>query len=352
MVWTPKKIHALFKLSEHMGKHPESKHAKNKVLINAFFEPSTRTSLSFECAMKKMGGQVICFSPQTSSQKKGESDMDTLRTLANYGNVIVLRHPEPELYNAANEELSCKELSLINAGNGSSGHPTQALLDLYTMYKKYGMDFRFKRILFVGDIKHSRTVHSLIDMLAYYPQMSVHLYAYPGCEPSDDYVAQVAHAHYQDVEDTIIEEVFYEYYDVVYLTRYQKERHVSGLESPTNSVAPCTCFTAEDAKCLGNESIILHPFPRNDELHPDVDAYPQAYYFEQMKYGVELRMALLELIFDEQEKVLKKKDRKHYIHKFERSSSPYINLQLFSTIGLGMLLYYLLFVVALSLERK
>ena len=308
--WTPKRINALFHLSSEMALNPKSMYAKDKILCQAFFEPSTRTALSFECAMKKMGGQVIHFHPYTSSIQKGESDLDTIRTLANYCDVIVLRPPDSNLYEEACEMISAttsKPIDIVNAGNGSSNHPTQALLDLYTMYKKFGNDFKHKRILLVGDIKHSRTIHSLVELLRFYSNMQIFVYPYPQCEPSDDYVAQIAHDHYMDTEDVVIptEMLFYEDYDVIYITRKQTEKHdkpenESESENESDSEDPY-CFTEVDASCLGPDTIIMHPFPRNDELDPSVDAFSQAYYFQQMQYGVELRMGLLEQLFHNQD---------------------------------------------------
>ena len=331
----PKKINALFQLSQMISNHEYNCHyAKNKVLIQAFFEPSTRTSLSFECAMKKLGGHVIHLNPDISSKQKGENDMDTLMTLQQYGDALVLRHPEPNLFHEATDKL---HIPIINGGNGAGDHPTQALLDLYTTYKKFGNDFQYKTFLFVGDIHNSRTIHSFIQLLELYPLTKIHLFPYAGCEPSDSYVDKIAQVHGQSKEDVVVprEHMYYGDYDVVYLTRFQTERHhtiyqhddtESQTESQTETQSEESdqdsdyshsqeetsqeeifhesplfespyCFTTKEAKEMSPNSIILHPFPRNNELHPNVDNAPQAYYFQQMHYGIELRMAILETMF-------------------------------------------------------
>ena len=333
--WTPKRINALFQLSTQMGINPKSDYAKDKILCEAFFESSTRTALSFECAMKKMGGDVIHFNPALSSKQKGESDIDSILTLTNYCDGIVLRHPDPEFFATAQKAIDrtpARNVPLIDGGSGDRAHPTQALLDLYTMYKKYGSDFKHKRILFVGDIHHSRAIHSFIQLLHHYPNVRVHLHPYDQCEPSDNYVAQIARDHCMDMDEVLIENeyLFYQDYDVIYLSRYQTERHhceekcdeeLSLNDSDTDKEevkSACDAdidtyqdnetyyFTAKDAACLNSDAIIMHPFPRNEELHPDVDAFPQAYYFQQMKYGVELRMGILELLFHDTHKRVEK----------------------------------------------
>ena len=323
----PKKINALFQLSQLIRNHEYPCHyAKNKVLIQAFFEPSTRTSLSFECAMKKLGGHVIHLNPDISSKQKGENDMDTLMTLQQYGDALVLRHPEPNLFHDASDKL---HIPIINGGNGAGDHPTQALLDLYTTYKKFGDDFQYKTFLFVGDIHNSRTIHSFIQLLELYPLTKIHLFPYAGCEPSDSYVDKIAQVHGQNKEEVVVprEHMYYGDYDVVYLTRFQTERHDTIYDSQSQSESQSEpqseseetdqdsdysqqesfpesslfespyCFTTKEAKEMSPNSIILHPFPRNNELHPNVDNTPQAYYFQQMHYGIELRMAILETMF-------------------------------------------------------
>lgn len=294
-----KTVQTLFHLSQLMSNQQYvPQYAKNKILIEAFFEPSTRTCLSFECAMKKLGGNVIMFHPQTSSKQKGESDMDTLITLTHYGDALLLRHPDHEFYDQATKSLS---IPIINGGSGGKLHPTQALLDLYTMYKKFGNDFENKTILFVGDIHQSRTIHSFVHLLHLFPNTKIYFHPYENCEPNKEYIQKVAYIHNQNEENMVVyaNELNYGDYDVVYLTRYQKERHHNIHHNPSSCLTNLNSyvFTYENANEMKKDAIIMHPFPRNQELDRRVDQHPCAYYFQQSKYGVELRMAILEKLF-------------------------------------------------------
>uniref|UniRef100_A0A6C0KK75 aspartate carbamoyltransferase n=1 Tax=viral metagenome TaxID=1070528 RepID=A0A6C0KK75_9ZZZZ len=292
-----KKIQTLFHLSQLIAKQQYvPKYAQGKVLVEAFFEPSTRTALSFECAMKKLGGEVITFHQQGSSKIKGESDMDTIMTLSHYGDALILRHPDHDLYEQVVNNI---HIPVINGGNGANLHPTQALLDLYTLYKRFGDDFQYKKILFVGDIKQSRTIHSFVHLLELYPKTQIYFHPYLNCEPEYTYINHISRIHNQDETKMIVygNDIDYGNYDVVYLTRYQKERHVDSAS--TTMVMSSYRFTYENANDMHENAIIMHPFPRNQELDTMVDSTPQAYYFQQSKYGVELRMAILETLFKE-----------------------------------------------------
>ena len=261
---------------------------KDKILINVFFEPSTRTSLSFECAMKRLGGNVINFQKDASSLKKGESYEDTIRTLSNYGDIMVLRHPEIGKVALASELIN---IPVINAGDGAGEHPTQALLDLYTMYKKFGNDFETKTILFVGDLKNSRTIHSLISLIHLYPEMKIHTLSYPGLEPEEQLLENISKIHQQPKDSIVfsVDDIDYSLFDVVYITRLQKERGTNGLRC----VPPLYRMTNELANTMKEDAIIMHPLPRNEEIDPDVDNNHRCYYFKQMKYGVDIRMAII-----------------------------------------------------------
>jgi aspartate carbamoyltransferase len=248
--------------------------------------------------MKRLGGDVITFHASSSSLKKGEDEYDTLRSLCCYGDVIVLRHPSKEfIYNILKkqEALPPKErVSIINGGNGDGDHPTQALVDLYTMYKKFGNDFTKKSVLFVGDIAHSRTIHSFITLLNHYHETKIYFLPYEGCEPTNEYIQNICFIHNQYGEDIVINrnDIQYNNYDVVYITRNQKERHVS-FTTPSCDY----CFTNREANALHEDAIIMHPLPRNHEIHKSVDKNHRAYYFKQMEYSIELRMGLLEYVF-------------------------------------------------------
>ena len=264
---------------------------RNKILINVFFEPSTRTSLSFECAMKRLGGDVINFQKDASSLKKGESYEDTIKTLSNYGDIMVLRHPEIGKVALASELI---DIPVINAGDGAGEHPTQALLDLYTIYKKFGDSFETKTILFVGDLKNSRTIHSLISLIHLYPEMKIYTLSYPGLEPEEQLLENISKIHQQPKDNIVfsVDNIDYSLFDVVYITRLQKERLKQGEEGICHFK-----MTNELANTMKEDAIIMHPLPRNREIDPEVDNNHRCHYFKQMKYGVDVRMAIISMLF-------------------------------------------------------
>jgi len=315
-IYTREEIKSIFNLSEKINNEITSKeitsYAKNKILIQAFFEPSTRTSLSFECAMKRLGGEVITFNPNTSSKSKGESDMDTLKTLSNYGDAIVLRHPNNEFYYESKYEI---KKPIINGGNGNEFHPTQALLDLYTTYKKFNNDFQFKKYLFLGDIKNSRTIHSFINLLNLYPNTKIYFFPYKHCEPCEDYIINIQNIHGMINEKIVLQknDIDYSEYDIIYITRYQKERNSSKESQKVLSSQSryFQSFKKGNADKMNENAIILHPLPRNNELDTRIDEKKQAYYFNSLEYSIELRMALLYKIF---EKSNSKRNIKKYLN--------------------------------------
>ena len=243
---------------------------KGFILCNCFFEPSTRTSLSFHSAMLRMGGDVITLNKSSSSIQKGESDYDTLKTIEQYCDIIVIRHPSKEfIFNYAS---NCSK-TIINGGNGDGEHPTQALLDLYTI--KTNFIHEGIKILFVGDIKHSRTIHSLENLLSLYKNIDIDYFPYPSCEKES--VNNIT--NYDNINK----------YDVVYMTRLQKERFDNSNINIDNFI-----LTKDIVKNMKEDAIILHPLPRNEELDVSVDHCKQAKYLdEQMKNGVLIRMAIL-----------------------------------------------------------
>ena len=261
---------------------------KGKILVNAFFEPSTRTQYSFESAMYSLGGNVINFNVTTSSSKKGESFKDTIKTLSSYGDVMVLRHPEK---NKINEARSYVDIPIINAGDGDNEHPTQALIDLYTMYSYFEKEkdlTKINHILFVGDCKHSRTINSLIQVLKLYSHICIYFLPYSNCEPTKELLENI------DNMGAIFNnknEVPFNKFDVIYCTRLQKER--TNNELSTDIVIDKSVLSQ-----LKKKSIIMHPLPRNNEISVDIDEDSRAVYFEQVKYGVKIRMALLDVIIN------------------------------------------------------
>lgn len=267
-------ISDLFEFTEDIETYPLKyyKLLQGKILINAFFEPSTRTSLSFECAMKQLGGDVITFNKDVSSLQKGESFEDTIRSLECYGDIMVLRHPIKNNINIAKDLLN---IPLINGGNGSGEHPTQALLDLYTIYKRF-KTLENKNILFIGDIKYSRTIHSLIELFRLYPTTKIYL---------------LPCGEYESIENTKIvdENVDLSIFDVVYCTRYQKER----VEKDNTNDYKELIINIDFIKKMKPEGIVMHPLPRNNEIDPLVDNCHKCVYFQQMRNGVQIRKALL-----------------------------------------------------------
>ncbi|MGB9915095.1 MAG: aspartate carbamoyltransferase [Candidatus Bathyarchaeales archaeon] len=261
---------------------------KGKILATLFFEPSTRTRLSFETAMLKLGGAVIGFAEaEVASVRKGENLADTIRTVENYADVIALRHP---LDGAAKLAAEFSKVPVLNAGSGSEEHPTQALMDLYTIQKEKGKIDGLK-IALVGDLRYGRTVHSLAYALSLY---DIKLYlTSPESLKMRKEVIHAVEKKISVVEGTDLEEVIPQI-DVLYVTRIQKERFPDAAE-----YAKVKGTYKIDLKLLKNakkDLIILHPLPRVNEIAAEVDATPQARYFQQVWNGLVVRMALLALV--------------------------------------------------------
>lgn len=289
---TKKCLNNIFKRADHWQlvlshKRLLPDNFNNKILINAFFEPSTRTSLSFESAMYRMGGKVINFNKDSSSILKGESCEDTIKSLSNYGDIMVIRHPEKGFI----EEMSNKlDIPVINGGDGDGEHPTQAILDLYTIQKRFDLNDRIN-ILFIGDIKHSRTIHSLIELLTLYPRTKINIMPYNDKEPDQEILFKISLEHIQHSDDIIIrkEDCNFNEFDIIYVTRIQKER--SHTIENQDVIIDNNFMT-----CLKPNAIVMHPLPRNAEISPEIDQDKRAVYFEQMKNGVFVRMAILDAL--------------------------------------------------------
>ncbi|MEM3379122.1 MAG: aspartate carbamoyltransferase [Candidatus Bathyarchaeia archaeon] len=261
---------------------------KGKILATLFFEPSTRTRLSFEAAMLKLGGATIGFAEaDVASVKKGETLADTVRAVENYADVIALRHP---LDGAAKLAAEVSKVPILNAGSGSEEHPTQALMDLYTIQKEKGKIDGLK-IALVGDLRYGRTVHSLAYALSLY-DIKLYLISPESLKMRKE-VIHAVEKKISVVEGTDLEEVIPQI-DVLYVTRIQKERFPDAAE-----YAKVKGTYKIDLKLLKNakkDLIILHPLPRVDEIAAEVDATPQARYFQQVWNGLVVRMALLALV--------------------------------------------------------
>jgi len=262
---------------------------KGKILANIFYEPSTRTSSSFTSAMERLGGSVIPINEvRYSSVSKGESLPDTVRTLECYADVIVLRHPE-----IGASALAAKFASkpVINAGDGPGEHPTQALLDMFTIVEELG-EFDGITVTMLGDLKYGRTVHSLSRLLALF---NVRLnYVSPDIlRMPEEIIRELDEKGISQTEYTTLDPILPET-DVLYVTRVQKERFddLNHYEAVKDAFV-ITLETLESAK---DRMIIMHPLPRVNEISMDVDEDPRAAYFRQMEYGLYVRMALLAMV--------------------------------------------------------
>ena len=259
---------------------------KGKILNNVFYEPSTRTMCSFESAMQRLGGTTMRILPSYSSSKKGETLQDTLRCLECYGDITVLRHPEK-----GSVPLVAKYLRkpLLNAGDGVGEHPTQALLDFYTIQNEMNGKVDGLTIVLLGDLKHGRTVHSLSRLLMNY-DVKLRLVS-PDSLKMPDYIKDDIQKM-EFTEHTALSDVLPEA-DVLYVTRVQKERF-SNQEDYLNVKGSFDINKATLVKAK-SKMIVMHPLPRVGEIHEDVDSDPRAKYFKQMENGMYVRMSLLAL---------------------------------------------------------
>jgi aspartate carbamoyltransferase catalytic subunit len=264
-----------------------------RILATLFFEPSTRTRLSFESSMFRLGGQVISSesASETSSAVKGESIEDTIRIVESYADVIAIRHP---MAGAAETAASVASVPIINAGDGPHEHPTQALLDLYTIHAELGRLDNLT-VALVGDLRYGRAPRSLAMLLTRMSGTRILLVAPPGIEMSADvleYLADhgVVAEQMHDLNAALPES------DVVYMTRVQKERFPA--EDEYRRASGSYRFGLEQLALLKKDAIVMHPLPRVDEISPEVDADPRAAYFRQARNGVYVRMALLDRLLN------------------------------------------------------
>lgn len=266
---------------------PHGELLRGKILASLFFEPSTRTRLSFASAMQQLGGQVVGFaSAEASSQAKGESLKDTIQIVEKYADVIVLRHP---LEGSARLAADVTKLPVINAGDGANQHPTQTLLDLFTIEKFHGRIDGLK-IGLIGDLKYGRTVHSLATALTRFEDIKLRLISPPTLRMPPQVLRELkSKVDYTETEALDLRDL-----DVVYMTRIQKERFPDIEEY--EKVKGAYVLNAETCQPLKEDAIILHPLPRVDEIAPEVDALKQAKYFEQARSGIPVRMAILSLV--------------------------------------------------------
>jgi len=291
--FSKKEIEAILKVASDFEKELKKKDAlpvlKGKVLATLFFEPSTRTRLSFETAMHRLGGGVISMaSAESSSAAKGETVADTARTVAQYADVIAIRHPRT---GSAKEAADAADIPVINAGDGTGQHPTQALLDVYTIKKELG-SLKNLHVAMVGDLKNGRTVHALVELLSQFGAQLT--FVSPGVlRMPPEIISGLKEKGIQTAETENLREAA-SACDLIYMTRVQKERFADLSEYERVK----GFYIIDDAflKDLRKKTIILHPLPRVDEIAPEVDAYPGAAYFRQVRNGVFVRMALLSMV--------------------------------------------------------
>ncbi len=262
---------------------------KGKILANLFYEPSTRTSSSFTAAMERLGGSVIPINEvRYSSVSKGESLPDTIRSLECYADVVVLRHPQK---GASALAARYARKPVINAGDGAGEHPTQALLDLFTIREEL-RQVDGLTVTMLGDLRYGRTVHSLARLLSLYNvkinYVSPEVVAMPRDIIAELEAKGVPQAEYTDLDACLAET------DVLYVTRIQKER----FENPEEyeQVKGAYVITPETLKAAKERMIVMHPLPRVGEISMEVDDDPRAAYFRQMEYGLYVRMALLAMV--------------------------------------------------------
>jgi aspartate carbamoyltransferase catalytic subunit len=275
--------------AEELKKHPRPDLLKGKIMASCFFEPSTRTRLSFETAMLRLGGSVTGFAdPDTISAKKGETLFDSINTVGNYVDIIVIRHPVEGAVRRASEAT---ETPVINGGDGANQHPTQTLLDLFTI-KECQKKLSHLKIAMVGDLKYGRTVHSLAQALVHFnPQLyfvAPDSLQMPGHIIDNLKTEGIKYSFHSDIE-SVINKV-----DILYMTRIQKERFSDPLEY--ERLKSVFILKTDMLNKVKKNLRIMHPLPRVGEIDMAVDSTEHAYYFTQVKNGVYVREALLALV--------------------------------------------------------
>lgn len=286
---TTEEILKILTLAAEFEKNPVQDILRGKVVATLFFEPSTRTRLSFESAVNKLGGKVIGFTDSSnSSVAKGESLNDTIRTVNNYVDLIVMRHP---IEGSARYASEIATVPVINAGDGANQHPTQTLLDLYSIQKTQGTLDNLN-ICMVGDLKYGRTVHSLLMAMSRW-KTSFHFVAPEELKMPDEQKLYLRNLGLDYHETTGLNEVI-NMADIVYMTRVQRERFSDPMEyEKVKNAYVLHDYMLSDTK---PEMRILHPLPRVNEISTDVDGNTKAYYFEQALNGVYTRQAIICLL--------------------------------------------------------
>ncbi|MDR0874257.1 MAG: aspartate carbamoyltransferase [Prevotellaceae bacterium] len=283
--YTKDEILEILDLAEEFEQNPNQNILEGKVIATLFFEPSTRTRLSFETAVNRLGGRIIGFSDAaTSSSSKGETLKDTITMVSNYADLIIMRHP---LEGAARYAAEVAGVPIVNAGDGANQHPSQTMLDLYSIRKTQGRLNNLK-ITMVGDLKYGRTVHSLLMAMSHF-NPTFDFIAPAELQMPEEYkmfcrnhhIPYTEHAEMSDISDA----------DILYMTRVQKERFQDLMEYEKVK----NIYTLHNAMLENTQPNlrVLHPLPRVNEISCDVDDNPKAYYFQQAKNGVYARQAII-----------------------------------------------------------
>ncbi len=282
-------IEEVLSLAERIIQNPSrfQEACKGKLLASLFYEPSTRTKFSFDAAMLRLGGSTIGFSdPSTSSAAKGETVADSARTVAQYANIIVVRHPKEGTAKLMSQYASCP---VINAGDGGHHHPTQTLTDLLTI-RNYKKSFSGLTVGVCGDLKFGRTIHSLVTCLSRYENVKF-LFISPEELTMPAYVKQALNKANVPFTETTDLEGAMPMLDILYMSRVQRERFIS--EEEYLRLKDFFILTADKMALAKQDMIVMHPLPRVNEIATEVDQDPRAVYFEQVKFGMYVRMALI-----------------------------------------------------------
>ena len=274
-------------LAAEFEESPNQNLLKGKVVASLFFEPSTRTRLSFETAISRLGGRIVGFAdPGSSSATKGETLHDTIKMVSNYADLIVMRHP---LEGAARYAAEISKVPVINAGDGANQHPTQTLLDMYSILKTQGTLDNIN-LFMVGDLKYGRTVHSLLQAMSEFENPIFNFISPEILQMPETYKLSlkekgIKYFEHEEFTDIISEA------DIIYMTRVQKERFSDPIEyEKVKNIYILRNAMLENTK---PNVKILHPLPRVNEIHPDVDGNEKAYYFDQARNGVYTREAII-----------------------------------------------------------
>jgi aspartate carbamoyltransferase catalytic subunit len=277
----------LLKRAQYFEQNPNSRILDGRVVATLFFEPSTRTRLSFETAVNRLGGRVIGFSDAgTTSTSKGETLKDTIKMVANYVDLIIMRH---HLEGAARYATEVTDIPIINAGDGANQHPSQTMLDLYSILKTQGR-LEDLTITMVGDLKYGRTVHSLLIAMQYF-NPTFHFVSSKELQMPEEYKQfckehGITYYEHSDISADVINSS-----DIIYMTRVQRERFTDIMEYERVK----DLYTLHNSMLDGSKPNvkILHPLPRVNEIDRDVDDNPKAYYFEQARNGLFARQAII-----------------------------------------------------------